>query len=177
MPLSDVDTMSPLEEKLRQKILKIERDVLFDQSEAGRQWDDLSKSLVKESAQRRRFEVDNRRQDAQTDHSNDLNGDEGATFGSDTNSVTSDQELQDADEDNLLREFFQSLPESNTDEKTGITTMTVEQKGGNRLMIRDFGKWTGLSPRRILEETCRARYDIAWKACIRYIADSLGWVL
>src|SRR5699024_8399879 len=39
--------------------------------------------------------------------------------------------------------------------EVGIIT---EELNAAALDHRDFGKWTGLSPRRILEETCKARY-------------------
>jgi len=156
--LGDRDTLFPLQEKFLRKISKIERDVLFDQFEAERQWKDLCSLFAQESAERRKFGLDNRRQEAHPDHINDFNRDKTATLQSDTDSVASNQASQDADEDNLLGGLFQSLPESNTDAKTGITSMTVQEQEGHRLIIRDFGKWAGLSPRRILEETCRARY-------------------
>ena len=159
MPLRDMNTLSPLQGKLLRKIAKIERDVLFDQYEAERQWDDRSKLLALELSQRRNSEVEYRRRDASTDHSISPNGEEIATMQSDTSSVTSSADSQDADEDNLLGELFQTLPQSVTDTTTGVTSMTVDGQEGNRIIIRDFGKWTGLSPRRILEETCRARYD------------------
>lgn len=175
MPLSDRDTLSPLQNKLLRKISRIERDVLFDQFEAERQWDDLSKSLAQESIQIRNCVFEKRRWHTQSDHNNSIDGAENATLQSDTNSVTSDQESQDADEDNLLGGLFQNLPESNTDAKTGITSMTVEEQQGNRLIIRDFGKWTGLSPRRILEETCRARYDIFGILCSFTVLTGRVW--
>lgn len=161
MPLSNRETLFPLQDKLLRKITKLERDVLFDPFEAERQWDDLRKALAQESVQRRKYGLDDRRPNALTDYSNDLNGGDEVTVQLDTESVASSEVSQEADEDLLLGGLFQNLPESNTDAMTGITSMTVQEQEGIRLIIRDFGKWTGMSPRRVLEELCRARYDTA----------------
>lgn len=164
--LSDKDPLAPLQDKLLRRIRRIERDILFDQLEAERQWDDISKLLAQESAQRRKFGLDNTRRDAHTNHSNDFSRDGDATLQSDTDSGASNQEPQDTEEDNLLGELFQNLPESSTDAETGITSMTVQEQECHRLIIRDFGKWTGMSPRRILEDTCRARYGTTRKSML-----------
>lgn len=138
----DGKPQSPKIAKLVRRLAKIEKDVFFDQYVAERQWVDLRISLAQELAQRKRLQVDARGPDSSAEESN-----------RDEDAVTVPGSRSE-DEDDLLGQFFESLPESSTDANTGVTTMV----GGDDITIRDFGKWTGMSPRRVLEEACRARY-------------------
>lgn len=49
--------------------------------------------------------------------------------------------------------------------EVGVITEELNAAAMDR---RDFGKWTGLSPRRILEETCKARYEPPLSCLIRH---------
>ena len=69
-----------------------------------------------------------------------------------------DDERQDnADEDESLSDLFASLPVQETDPTTGKTANVINTSDGVKIYIRDFGKWTGVSPMRALEEACRSR--------------------
>ena len=55
-----------------------------------------------------------------------------------------------------LGDFFSSLPEETTNEANGKSQLQSKSEGIS-VTIRDFGTWSGISPRRILEEACKAR--------------------
>jgi ATP-dependent RNA helicase DHX29 len=61
------------------------------------------------------------------------------------------------DSDGGLGDLFANLPVTEVDEATGESNTVVNNSDGSRLTIRDFAKWTGVSPLRILEEACRSR--------------------
>ncbi|KAI9878287.1 MAG: hypothetical protein M1830_001344 [Pleopsidium flavum] len=156
---------SPAVAKLVHKLAKIEKDVLFDQYDAERQWIGLKNSLAQDMAQRRRLRLDDRGPDSRAYDTEEHAGNQDAVFEPDHDNAMAVQNPRCEDNDDILGDFFESLPESNTDSKTGVTSMAVQDAGGNHVTIRDFGKWTGMSPRRILEDACRARDSGARIAC------------
>jgi ATP-dependent RNA helicase DHX29 len=66
-------------------------------------------------------------------------------------------EEDSSDDDAALADLFASLPVNEVDPITGKSTTVVNSSNGVKVTIRDFGKWTGVSPTRVLEEACRAR--------------------
>jgi ATP-dependent RNA helicase DHX29 len=65
-------------------------------------------------------------------------------------------EVNDDDEDDIGG-LFASLPQNEVDASTGESRTVVNSSDGSQIVIRDFGKTTGISPRRALEEACRSR--------------------
>ena len=128
--------------RLKSKLNKIRSDILFDEDEADRRWADIHFDLAKDTAARKKFEISN---------------------GSEPESVmsctadTSVTAKQDSDDSGLLGELFFGLPDVTTELATGVSSLTVTDTGSEAIEIRDFGKWTGISPRRVFEEACRAR--------------------
>lgn len=61
------------------------------------------------------------------------------------------------EDDDDLGGLFDSLPQNEVDEATGKAQTVITSSDGQKVIIRDFGKWTGVSPRRVLEEACRSR--------------------
>lgn len=121
-------------DRLIVKLNKIKADILFDASEASRRWADCQVDLAREAADRRRL---------------------GIRDGIDPNQA----EALDNDEDNadMLEGLFDSLPASTNGLGVRAEGTGSEGLGKELVNIRDFGKWTGLSPRRILEEACKSR--------------------
>jgi hypothetical protein len=105
----------------------------------------LRANLVQDAAERKKLGLDNERSKMPAVI-------EKAALDSDTASTTSET-------DSFLGvgEFFSNLPDRVVDEKTGTANMSTTANGVS-ITIRDFGKWTGIHPRRIFEEACRARY-------------------
>ncbi|RFU29894.1 hypothetical protein B7463_g6443, partial [Scytalidium lignicola] len=62
-----------------------------------------------------------------------------------------------SDDEGALTDLFASLPTNEIDPTTGKNTTVVNSSNGVKVQIRDFGKWTGVNPTRVLEEACRAR--------------------
>ncbi|KAI0596205.1 hypothetical protein F4775DRAFT_326437 [Biscogniauxia sp. FL1348] len=141
------------EAKLMAKIERIEQDVLFDKFSAEQTWRVNRVELEKEFAAKKKQAEEDKMQDEST------RSDE-----ADDDDVTKEAErvaaeiLQqdDGDDDQALSDLFASLPVQETD-STGKTTTVVNGADGVKITIRDFGKWSGVTPMRILEETCRSR--------------------
>ncbi|KAJ5733407.1 hypothetical protein N7493_002193 [Penicillium malachiteum] len=125
--------------KLQRKIAKIERDVLFERQEAEYIWKDKLEELRKDAAFMRR--PVERKKDTQ----------EAEPEPEDPNlTVPSLEEMDEAE--GLLGGMFQDEPDG-----AGSILGLPPPDGGVKITLRDFGKSTGLSPRRVLEETCKSR--------------------
>ncbi|TKA30499.1 hypothetical protein B0A50_02727 [Salinomyces thailandicus] len=138
--------------KLQQKLQKIEADVLFDQREADAHWAEEKVGLAREASDRRRLQLS---QDARP-NSEPARGEKPST-----NGVTDEaeklglellQESEDQEDGEMLGGMFDALP--------GVKESTSEGATGaqpSNVMVRDFGRLTGMNPKRVLEETCKAR--------------------
>ena len=134
------------ERKLQEKLHKIKGDVLFDQREADAQWAEKKIELARGAADRRKLALlDNPKKKAAASSSPDLEHAE----------MTS-QELEEAehsDEGDMLSGMFGALP--------GVSDQPADgapfQDQAHTAMIRDFGRITGITPRRVLEEACHSR--------------------
>ncbi|PGH33280.1 hypothetical protein GX50_03891 [[Emmonsia] crescens] len=145
--------------KLKKKLTKIENDVLFDPDQAEDMWqnklpelrEETAKSLQNAAAGERPPEpppVDSKESQVQ-DASDTL-----------IESILSDSK----ENDDLLGDLFAtegpSAPASNS-----------EANGSTTIQSRDFGKPTGMNPRRVLEEACRAR-DSGCKISYRDVSST-----
>ncbi len=147
------DDLEPRIIRLLRKLDKLETDILFDKDEALRQWVDIRDQLAKDAAERKRLHLDN-------GSAQSTNG-RAATQAS-RSSLAPDKILEQADEsgDDILTELFSSLPELSMDANTSVTSVISNQSSTPNdcvVTIRDFGKPTGLKPRRVFEEACKAR--------------------
>lgn len=143
-------------ERLAAKIQKIKSDLLFDEDKANSRWAEIRIDLAQEAAERKRLGirddgeqqkvVPTARSNANLEESND----------------------GDDDGDGMLGGFFASLPDTTTDPATGLSIMSTASKEGSNVEIRDFGKWTGMNPRRVLEEACKARWDFYFVSVVVY---------
>ena len=133
-------------ERLRAKIHKVKSDLLFDEDKANSRWADIRMDLAQEAAERKTLGIRN-------------DGDQERA----TPTVRSNKNLPESNDDDdemdgMLSTFFSGLPDTATDPTTGLSIISTAQEGSN-VEIRDFGKWTGMNPRRVLEEACKARWD------------------
>ncbi|KAL7785597.1 P-loop containing nucleoside triphosphate hydrolase protein [Trichoderma ceciliae] len=140
---------------LESKLKTIESDVLFDKFLAEQQWKKEKVVLEKQLAQAKKYtaiDPDNQSQ------SGDLTP---MTKTDDDITAIAEKMAQDilaeSNEDDDIAGLFESLPRSEADPTTGKLQTVVNSSDGIRLVIREFGKWTGVSPKRILEEACRSR--------------------
>jgi len=139
---------------LRAKLIRIESDVLFDKFDAEQQWKLRRVVLEKELAAKRQLKTQERRaeKEAVEEPSDGGVNDEAERIAAE---ILAQGENDDGD---VLADLFANLPTNEVDPSTGKTTTVVNGADGIKITIRDFGKWTGVSPLRVLEEACRSRY-------------------
>ncbi|KAJ5888777.1 hypothetical protein N7495_008818 [Penicillium taxi] len=134
--------------KLQHKISKIERDVIFERQEAEFLWQEKLIDLRKDANFLRRNALPKKEIKPVPDPEVD----------NPEWTVPSVGEMDD-----LLGDMFNS----EADNYKSLPTSAPEAK----YTIRDFGKWTGLTPRRVLEEACKAR-DSGSKVVYKDISSS-----
>ena len=130
-------------ERIQAKIHKIRSDLLFDEDEANGRWADIRIDLAQAAAERKKLGIRNDTEKKVTPPAQSNNH--------------SENSQEEDDTDGMLSGFFSSLPETVTDPVTGSSILSTSIQDGENVEIRDFGKWTGMSPRRALEEACKAR--------------------
>lgn len=126
--------------KLLKRIKAIESDILFDKEGAQEIWVERKLAIIRNSLERTKLGLENK-----TDLSKR------------TTTKSSNQSIPTEPHDALdgITDFFATLPQDSTDEQ-GNSEITTSHNDMS-ITIRDFGKWTGLNPRRIFEDTCRSR--------------------
>jgi ATP-dependent RNA helicase DHX29 len=142
--------------KLEAKIRKIENDVLFDKFSADLKWKSerivIEKQLAvaKKEAQ---AAADEAKPKAEPSPEVKAEGD----INDEAERIAAEILSQQEDDDDDIAGLFASLPQNEVDPNTGKSQTVVNSADGTKLILRDFGKWTGVSPRRVLEESCRSR--------------------
>jgi ATP-dependent RNA helicase DHX29 len=143
--------------KFIRKLKTIEGDILFDQYLADTQWHKQRIELEKDASTRRAAagaapgRVRHPAEDS--DDSDDEINKEAARIGAEILA------LEDSDDDGAIADLFASLPITEVDPVSGKSSTVINGNDGLKITIRDFGKTTGVSPRRVLEEACRARLE------------------
>ncbi|KAM3449944.1 hypothetical protein MY3296_006472 [Beauveria thailandica] len=166
---SDDRAMAMAMAKVEAKIQMIENDVLFDKSTAEIQW--RARKIVVEqqlAATRKQSEAD--RGHAMPMES--LTLDESKTYhiNDEAERIAAKILAQDEATDDIGG-LFDSLPQNEVDPTTGKSQTVITDANGMKLVLKDFGKWTGMGPRRILEEACRSR-DSAVKIQYKVVSDA-----
>lgn len=152
----------PEEALLLAKISRVEKDVLFDKYVAEQQWRNKRIMLEKEYAAARA-----------EDKKKETPGEGEALEPDDASDVNAEAEriaaeiLADDDDDEGLADLFATLPVTEIDPVTGKTNTVMNGADGSKVIIRDFGKWTGVTPMRVLEEACRSRLELLICARLR----------
>ncbi|OJJ67465.1 hypothetical protein ASPBRDRAFT_136048 [Aspergillus brasiliensis CBS 101740] len=130
--------------RLQRKITSIENDVLFDRHEAEYKWREKLDDLRKEAAFVRRSQPEENHVSEEAENAEQ-------TEGAKAEPENGAQPLDNEEATDLLGDMFQD------DEPVLELGVITEELKKASVKMRDFGKWTGLSPRRVLEETCKAR--------------------
>ncbi|KAI9683700.1 MAG: hypothetical protein M1829_005006 [Trizodia sp. TS-e1964] len=143
--------------KLQDKIKKIESDILFDRDEADRQWLEKRIEIQQSNVSRKRLGL---RQEVKLDAKQpSTNPEKTPPLSAESTSIKTQN--SDTDDDAVLGALFDD------------TLQPSSLEGTNGYSVaRDFGTWTGMSPRRVLEEACRAR-DSAAKITLHPISSGL----
>ncbi|GAB7360486.1 hypothetical protein MBLNU230_g8437t1 [Neophaeotheca triangularis] len=144
--------------KLHQKLERIESDVLFDQREADARWSEQRVDLMRDTAERRRFQLQSEdKPQKQTQDATPIEGN-GASGHVSNEAERMGQELlqeteENEDDDDMLGGMFNSLPGVND----GPSSNSTDTVASDSVTVREFGRMTGMHPKRVLEEACRAR--------------------
>ncbi|KAH7324481.1 putative ATP dependent RNA helicase [Stachybotrys elegans] len=166
--LSDEDEQARA--KLEAKLKRIETDVLFDNFVAEQQWKTKKLEVEKRMATERK-------ESAKSENTEDSENPEAqaeAQDKPDDDDLNAEAERIAAEilaEDDDIGGLFDSLPQNEVDPETGKSQTVVNSSDGVKLVIRDFGTWSGISPRRALEEACRSR-DASVKINYRVISQA-----
>jgi len=134
--------------KLLSQLQQLESDVLFDQDRADAQWPAMRSQIAQEKAaarQRAQMAIQ------QVDESKQKN------LGTNHLEVSKEEPTLEGesfpeDEYGFMADMFSAIPERAATSDTMNNNTPVET-----ISLRDFGKQSGLAPRKILEEAVRAR--------------------
>ena len=137
--------------RLKAKLDKIKSDILFDREQAEIKWAQYWTQLAKERSERERLGI--RITSEKGYHGKGQQKVEALASPSNVSESISNE----LDTGDMVGEFFSNLPNSATDSITGTSNMRSANADGLTVIIRSFGKWSGISPRRVFEEACRAR--------------------
>ncbi|OQN96057.1 hypothetical protein B0A48_17857 [Cryoendolithus antarcticus] len=152
---------SRAEVKLQQRLQKIERDLLFDSYIGESQWLEKQSELMREYLERRKWQLDQDQQ-ATNGHANYQSPSQKSTSPPDGVNDAAERlgqamldENADASDDDLLGGMFSAL---NGDGVTAASASRAQDVvASENVTIRDLGKIAGMSPKRVLEEACKAR--------------------
>lgn len=166
-------TKDPEEAYLLAKLDRIEKDVLFDKFVADEEWRPKKIVLEKEYAAEKKRKAEEEDSKKAPEDRSDENGEDGV--GQEAERIAAEILAQqndddDDDDDQALADLFASLPVSEVDPTTGKTSTVVNGANGTKVTLRDFAKWSGVSPMRALEEACRSR-DSSVRITYRLISD------
>ncbi|KAH7149728.1 P-loop containing nucleoside triphosphate hydrolase protein [Dactylonectria estremocensis] len=140
--------------KLEAKIKKIESDVLFDKFVAEQKWKSERIILEKQFATAKKEHQSNIEDSPAPPVPPKTTGD-GISDEAERIAAEILAEINEDEDD--IGELFASLPQHEVDATTGETRTVINSADGTKIVVQDFGKWTGFSPRRALEEACRSR--------------------
>ncbi|KAG6359068.1 hypothetical protein INS49_012588 [Diaporthe citri] len=159
--------------KLLAKIDRIEKDPLFDAGLARIQWESRRIELEREYAEAKKLKDDAETspksagsQQVERDSTPSPGDDNGNEDDEDDDDETTKEAKKMAaemlaeneeEEDQALSDLFAALPTNEVDATTGKTSTVMNNSDGSKVTIRDFGKWSGMNPMRVLEEACRSR--------------------
>jgi ATP-dependent RNA helicase DHX29 len=129
---------SPALKKLLSQLQQLESDALFDKDEAEAQWRVKRNILAQTKSQQRKANAESNKHDHPEIPAISV--------------VDPDDEKSSTDEEaDMLGGMFSSAPEQSI-------IGTHNQSLPATITLRDFGRQTGLSPKRLLEEAVHARY-------------------
>ena len=131
--------------------------MLFDRYEAEQQWKvqrvDLERQLAAAKQERQDQAVEKPTTEEEPVSEKTDDGD----VNDEAERIAAEILAEVNDEEDDIGGLFASLPQNEVDASTGESRTVVNSADGNQVVIRDFGKSTGVSPRRALEEACRSR--------------------
>ncbi|KAL8640168.1 MAG: hypothetical protein Q9228_002882 [Teloschistes exilis] len=132
--------------RLKRKLERLKADILFDKSDAEHQWAGTRNQLAKAAAERRRLHLDEYTGSGTSSPRRHENAVAATVQDGQSSDGSNDDYAAEA-----LGDFFSGLPDGPSDSPSAMSVANRTAK------LRDFGRWIGVSPRRTLEEACKAR--------------------
>ena len=128
--------------RIQAQIKQIAADILFDKEQADLLWASQHVQLCQDAASRRRLDII----DSGENESRKI-------------APLAPSKISEVEEpDMILGELFENLPNVSIPSiANNNANMSTTGNGGTSIHIRTFKKWSGLEPRRVFEEACRAR--------------------
>lgn len=133
--------------RLERKLEHLKADILFDKSDAEHHWAGTRNQLAKAAAERRRLHLDENTGSGTSSPRRHENAVAATVQDGQSSDGSNDDDAAEA-----LGDFFSGLPDGPSDSPSAMSVANSTAK------VRDFGRWTGVSPRRTLEEACKSRY-------------------
>ncbi|KAJ4303227.1 hypothetical protein N0V90_002120 [Kalmusia sp. IMI 367209] len=137
--------------KLLSQLQQLESDALFDQIEAEAQWPITRNQIAQKKAAERQQQPSTPRTNEKPSHPTVSAPTPLKTPSWKKPLQTSEDEKED--EEVLLGDIFSAVPDDTPMNGAPGTNITNED-----VILRDFGKQSGISPRRVLEEATRGRF-------------------
>ncbi|OQU99639.1 hypothetical protein CLAIMM_05247 isoform 1 [Cladophialophora immunda] len=132
--------------KLQRKLQQLRRDPLLDKQEEEAAWEIILTQLMEARQQYLRVAATKRRKEKQAAVQQNIDDDTVIKKpGSEDNGLTAAD-----DDDALLGGMFGESEDTIVSERN-------QPASENSIRLLDFGKWSGLSPKRLLDEVCRGR--------------------
>ncbi|KAH7080748.1 ATP-dependent RNA helicase A [Paraphoma chrysanthemicola] len=139
---------SPAVRKLLSQLQRISSDALFDEYDAETRWPAIRNQIAQRKA--------SRRQEQGVDVVKDVQRQEAAASvapAAERRRLSSAvDQTGSGDEDDILGGMFSAIPDDPKPPEATDTAVSADS-----ITLRDFGKSSGLTPRRLLEETVRSR--------------------
>lgn len=136
--------------RIQKRLKAIEADPLFDEYEAEVAWrEQISQVFAEIQAENSLIEPTRKEDSGSTDHENNVHGKASLSIAQDDHR----NHAQEQQEPEIIFGDMFSAPERYKLSQDPSS----EPEPGTDIRVVDFGKWSGLNPRRVLEETCRIR--------------------
>ncbi|KZF21446.1 P-loop containing nucleoside triphosphate hydrolase protein [Xylona heveae TC161] len=155
--------------KLLDKLKKIESDVLFDKDEAETQWSQREIQIFQEVALQKKLapkdvegqvseaEQDPQQQEQVNSSENLDEEDEVSRQAREAGEALLRETGMEEDGDGLFGGMFTDLAGAENGPNSTTSEPAMGVAGVGNTIMRDFGRWNGMSPRRVLEDACKAR--------------------
>lgn len=147
-----VAPQTPAVRKLLSQLQQLKSDTLFDEDEAEEKWPARRNQIAQNQAEKRQRNGTQPQVPKEQKENNETQPQK--SIEAEVPAAEAPPVASEDDEDmDLLGEMFSAVPDSPSKLET-----TPNGAGSADVTIRDFGKASGVSPRKVLEEAVRSRY-------------------
>jgi ATP-dependent RNA helicase DHX29 len=146
-----VPKQTPAVRKLLSQLQQLTSDALFDEYAAEAQWPTKRNQIAQSQAEKRQ-QMESHPKDPEPKNK-DTRAESLVMKETESTPTAASQSLNsDEDETGMLGDMFSAIPD-----RTSTTKTASNATGTENVVLRDFGKMSGVSPRKVLEEAVRSR--------------------